>query len=252
MNLEQLVDQCFDELGENDRAVWRYICTNPEICQKCSIGELADACDVSPAAVSRFCKKLGLEGYSELRLAIKWQSQGEKSAAPNLIKRTYQDYILTLEYLKTLDYNAIFAFLNHPGRIFAYGTGEVQRHAAKEFKRLLININKRVFIAEGTAELDSVTQLIKEGDVFIIFSLSGDNEAINKRVRAMKAKNIPVLAITSYEDNELASLSDIHIYFYNHCILPGNSQTTDTHLSAQFFMIIEVLLVKYLEMAWKA
>lgn len=251
MNLEQLVGQCFDNLGANDRTIWRYICGHQEFCQKCSIGELADACVVSPAAVSRFCKKIGLEGYSELRLAIKWQSQGQKSVAPNLLNRTYQDYILTLDYLKTIDYEPIFKFLNYPGRIFAYGTGEVQRHAAKELKRLLININKHVFIIEGTAELDAVMDILTKGDVFIIFSLSGSNKTVNDRIHKMKEKQIPVMSITSYEDNVLASLSDIHIYYYNHCIVPGDSRVTDTHLSAQFFMIVEVLLVKYLEMTWK-
>lgn len=247
MNLDALVKAHRQELGDNDRAIWRYLCDHREECLTASAESLAEACGVSPAAISRFCQKLGLEGYGELRHAVKWQTQESRRIDRDLITRTYQDYQLTLDYLKTVDYGPIIEFLNGPGRIFAYGTGEVQRNTAREFRRLMVYADKRVFVAEAMSELDSALKLVAPGDVFVVFSLSGNNKAANQRVRELRAKGIPILSVTSYEDNELARISDHHLYYYNHCILSGNGLACDAHLSAQFFMIVEVLLVKYLE-----
>lgn len=66
-------------------------------CEKSSITEIAQACGVSPGAVTRLMKKIGLEGFTEFKIALRWQNR-EASAIPlNLQGRVESDYLRTLE-----------------------------------------------------------------------------------------------------------------------------------------------------------
>ncbi|MGL4607003.1 MAG: MurR/RpiR family transcriptional regulator [Eubacteriaceae bacterium] len=246
MNLNQLVSEQYENFSDVDHNIWHYVCIHNKECCKLSIGELAKACHVSPTAISRFCKKLGLDGFGELKMALKWQND-DGIVSENILNRTYQDYFLTLDYLKRVDLTKVFELINRSGRIFTYGTGEVQKHAARELRRIFITLQKTVFVIDSKAELFLISEILKEEDTLIIFSMSGNNPQINDSVREVRKKGVGVIAITSYEDNILASLSDAHLYYYNHCVMRGKTSKTDAHLGSPFFMINEVLFIRYLE-----
>lgn len=248
MTLEEAVNTHLDELGENERNIWRYVAAHKQECQTITIGDLARACYVSTAAITRFTHKIGLSGFSELKMALKWQQEAAKSRPrANLVGRCLQDYHLTLEYLRDRDFSDVIDAIDGSRRIFAYGTGEVQRHAAKELKRLFINLNRQIFIIEGSAELDIMATMMTPADLLIVFSLSGENARVNAVVEEVKAKGSKIISFTSYEENTLAKMSDINLYYYNHCILEGETAETNCHLSAQFFFMTEILFVKYIE-----
>lgn len=247
MNLESLVQTHFDILTPTDYYIWQYISSHSQECQHCSISAVAEQCHVSAAAITRFTKKVGLSGFAELKMALKWQIEGIPVPASNLLDRSTQDYQLTIDYLKHRNYDNIFSLLDQSQTIFAFGTGEVQRHAAKEFKRLFLNVHRQVFMIEGMAELSSAIRCAESQDLFIIFSLSGNNAAANQHIREIRKRGTHILTVTSYEDNALAKLGDANLYYYNHCILKGRVPGTDCHLSAQFFLITEILFIKYLE-----
>ncbi|MDE6195793.1 MAG: MurR/RpiR family transcriptional regulator, partial [Erysipelotrichaceae bacterium] len=72
MTLEKLVNQYYDKLNENDKYIWQYIYHHQQECQKMSIQELARICNVSHTTIIRFAKKIGLDGYSDIKMYLKW------------------------------------------------------------------------------------------------------------------------------------------------------------------------------------
>ena len=72
MMLDEMVNSHYDQLNENDLYIWQYIYHHKSDCQKMSIQELARTCNVSHTSIIRFCKKIGLDGYSELKIHLKW------------------------------------------------------------------------------------------------------------------------------------------------------------------------------------
>ena len=70
--LDEMVNSHYDQLNENDLYIWQYIYHHKSDCQKMSIQELARTCNVSHTSIIRFCKKIGLDGYSELKIHLKW------------------------------------------------------------------------------------------------------------------------------------------------------------------------------------
>ena len=160
----------------------------------------------------------------------------------------YQDYFLTLDTLQRFDFRPVLSFLDRPGRVFLYGTGAAQRRAAGELKRLFVGIRKPLFLLRNAAELELIAgQSPEEGSALIVFSLSGDNAAVNPVVRRLREQGLAIIAVTSYEDNALARLSDSHLYYYNHRIPIGCGPEEDTSLCAPFFLISEILFIRYVE-----
>ena len=73
MKLEALISKHYDSLNPNDLIIWRYIYKHKEKCANMSIEALAEACSVSRSTVMRFAQKLGLAGYSELKVHLRWE-----------------------------------------------------------------------------------------------------------------------------------------------------------------------------------
>ena len=108
MDINQLVNQHYENFSETDHCIWQYIYKHMKECPQYSLSELAQRCSVSNNSILSFCKKLGMDGYGELRVILKWQEQTDDVLAVNLLNRTYQDYYLTLDYLKNLDLTKTF------------------------------------------------------------------------------------------------------------------------------------------------
>ena len=70
MSLDKLVESNYAQLNEIDLYIWQYILHHKRECQKISIHELAHECNVSHTSILRFTKKLGLEGFSELKFYL--------------------------------------------------------------------------------------------------------------------------------------------------------------------------------------
>lgn len=246
MRLETLIEENYDKLNENDLSVWNYILRHKKECQTMSIQELEKQCHVSHTTVSRFTHKLGMEGYGELKIFLKWDSREEESFDVREIERVYQDYIKTLDMMKDRDCSDVSEMLSKAGSIYVYGTGAVQKNAARELKKNLLFLDYLCNLIEGRDEIKMVLEIVKEGDVFFLFSLSGENAFVNELTGRLKAKGVKIISVTKVGNNELSRLSDISLQFYAHPVLKGRCNS-DVYMTAQFFVVNEFLLLKGLE-----
>lgn len=60
MRLDELVNENYKRLSDNDLLIWQYIQRHKKECCSVSIEELAGKCCISRATISRFAQKLGL------------------------------------------------------------------------------------------------------------------------------------------------------------------------------------------------
>lgn len=187
-----------------------------------------------------------MEGYGELKIFLKWDSREEESFDVREIERVYQDYIKTLDMMKDRDCSDVSEMLSRAGSIYVYGTGAVQKNAARELKKNLLFLDYLCNLIEGREEIKMVLEIVKEGDVFFLFSLSGENAFVNELAGRLKAKGVKIISVTKVGNNELSRLSDISLQFYAHPVLKGRFNS-DVYMTAQFFVINEFLLLKGLE-----
>lgn len=88
-------------------------------------------------------------------------------------------------------------------------------------------------LIEGREEIKMVLEIVKEGDVFFLFSLSGENAFVNELAGRLKAKGVKIISVTKVGNNELSRLSDISLQFYAHPVLKGKFNS-DVYMTAQF------------------
>lgn len=246
MRLETLIDENYEKLNENDLYIWKYILHHKKECQTMSIQELASNCNVSHTTILRFTHKLGLQGYSEMKIHLKWEDKEQNKFDNREIEKTYKDIEKTMEIMKKRDFYDVFELLESAERIYVYGSGAVQKNAAKDLKRSMIFGNKLVYVLEGREESNIILDALSSKDIFFLLSLSGNNLFMNEFARKLKKKGIKIISITQVGNNELSSLSDVSLQFYTHPILVSENQMK-LYSTTQFFLINQILLLKYLE-----
>ena len=84
-NLIAQLEQKLDGMSKAHRKIAECIIEDPERIDNMSISELAEACNVGCATISRFCSKMNLQGYLGLKVALfnyKDVEQGEELLLP--------------------------------------------------------------------------------------------------------------------------------------------------------------------------
>lgn len=244
MKLEELVNNNYDKLNENDRYIWKYICSNKRECCRMSIDELAKKCNISRTTISRFTQKLSLEGFGEFKVRLKLEIDDNDSIKDSSVEEVYQDYYRTIKDMKEKDVLEICRMIYRAKHLFVYGTGTVQAAAANELKRHFISVNKFFVTLHGEAEMDTVLETATEEDLIVIISLSGEKKSAVEHVKKIKAKNIPSISITKLSNNPIASLCDQNLYIITKQIKIKDVVTCEN--VGQYFILIEMLFLKYI------
>lgn len=246
MTLEELIDLHYDELNENDLYIWQYIFHHKAECQKMSIQDLAHTCNVSHSSIIRFAKKLTLDGYSELKVYIKWSLRGTSNYDQNTLRQAVKDMQGAIEMMDHCDFDDICAIIDKSSRIFIYPTGDVQFHMAEEMKRSFVYCRKIMHIIDGRSELDNVLNRAVKTNAFIILSLSGDNEMAVTLAKVLQRMHIASIGVAMDNGNLLSKNCDQFIGFKTNFFETGKFQRRYCTTS-QMFVIAEMLFLKYLE-----
>ncbi|RGZ00979.1 MurR/RpiR family transcriptional regulator [Clostridium sp. AM58-1XD] len=251
MRLEELVGQKYDTLNENDLRIWKYILRHKEACKKMAIQDLAAACNLSHTTILRFARKLGLEGYSELKLYLKWDDESTDGIGQNEITLCCEDIEQTMSYLRKRDCSDIFDLFEQSERIYAYGTGQVQKSAAEEMKKNFIFMNKQIVNLDGEAEMKIMLNYCGPRDLYFLLSHSGENPFILNIAEQLKKKGSRTISVTRVGNNSLSRICDISLFFYNHLVKTDNWDN-ELYMTSQYFLINEMLMLKYMEYLAKA
>lgn len=246
IRLESLIDKNYKTLNSSDKHIWRYILNNKKACENMSIQELALKCNVSHTTVLRFTQKIGLNGYSELKFYLKLENNEKCVFDKKEINNVKDDINRTVVNVINGDFSELFSLIDNCERIYAYGSGEIQNNAVRELKRSLLSIGKLVHIIDGNDELETTKNYMTDKDMIFLVSLSGENEYVNSFVDVFHNKRVKVASITQNGNNTLSKISDISVQFYTHEVVKLEDNI-HIILGSQFFIIIELLLIKYIE-----
>ena len=250
MTLSELVSNNYDVLNENDFYIYQYIVHHQKEVQKMTIYELAECCNVSHTSILRFAKKLGLDGFSELKVYLKWELNRKKSFdrdKVSLIVGEYNDIINDL-FHKEMD--ELLEKIHKAERVYIYATNQAQYQAAHEMKREFIHSGKLMVVVDGVTELDFLLMQVLKNDFFIILSQFGDDESAVVLAKALKHLNISCLGIALNYKSELAKYVDYYIGYKTEWIQIGKGEE-QYHCSVPLFLIANMLFIKYIEFTYQ-
>lgn len=244
--LDKLIEEHYHELNENDLYIWQYILHHKQECQKMSIKDLAHECNVSHTSILRFTKKLGLEGFSELKVYLKWELSQKEEFKKSYIDDIYHEYIETMNKMKNENMLHIMEMIDEAQRIFVYGTGVVQNLMALDMNREFIYAHKVVHPIGTGNEIDAILNNITSQDLFIIISLSGNNDTAVTLVKALNGLHVKTIGIAKSGATLMSKYCNEMITF--HCQSYPNGISDLKHVgTGHFFIISNFLFLKYLD-----
>lgn len=245
MAIADLVKMNYKKLNENDIYIWNYIDSHRRECCQYTIEELAKECNVSRTTILRFAKKLSMDGFSELKIHLKMEQERSRKSVRDIVHLVCEDYRSRIDEMEKADYSNICRLIYEAGRVFVYGSGAVQSFVAGEFKRAFLSAKVCMCQIEGQqSEQALVADLLREGDLVIIVSLSGESKHVVDFAKLLRLKGIRTLSMTRMKNNTLAGLCTESLYI--------NTANVDTRYienyetTSLFFMTVEMLLVKYM------
>ena len=196
-----------------EKKVADYVVSNSLTTQTLSISELAEACGVADATVSRFCRHLGYEGFAAFKLAIATSAATRQASNPLSGEVTEEDSIPDLaKKLAGVNINAILETqaLLHPetiekaadvllaaDKVLCMGEGG-SMIMAQEAAHLFSTAFSGFFpVTDSHLQAIAASQLTQR-DAILYFSYSGATTGLMDVTRVAKAMGAPLILITRY------------------------------------------------------
>lgn len=243
MKVEDLMNRHFDSFSENDRYIAQCVVRNQRDCIALSIDEFAGKYHVSKSALSRFAKKLDLPGYGELRSMLRLERMEERALDFSFKEAALLNYHKMIEYIRQTDYRPLFEKIYGAKRILVYASGYSQARVAKEFQRIFLPLHKQIYYMHGHDMAEVFGNLVREGDLVMLISLSGEAAHLIELAKMLRLKGIPTVSVTRMQMNELSSVCAENLYI--HALSLPKEYQVSYEITTPYFILIELLFIQY-------
>lgn len=220
-NITVLYDQLFDA----EKKIAKYILNNPKEVVDMTVSELAETSDVSIASVSRFCRKVGLKGFAQLKISLAQElvdthKSGEVSneisledipqSLQNILANKITELKQTVNLINTDEFKEVLECIKDASRVQVVAVGNtipVAIDAAFKLNELGI---------PTTAGTIWETQLsysftLGKGDVLIAISNSGESDKVLEAVKIANKNGAKTLGITNSAHSAIGEVVQYHI-----------------------------------------
>ena len=219
MDIRHRIQAC-ERLTSTEQSLASTILANQERLSSFSIEDLARESHTSPAAVSRFCKKLGLSGFRELKIEAARTASASVSVeevnvdypfmaddSPRLVAQSFRSlYQLIIDdAVSCLSYSELYACARLVAR-----ARDVQLHThshnfyvAATFHERLLRIGHAAVLPSAEEEQRIVAAASHSDTVAIVISYSGRATFLSRVLPILRERNVPVIFIGSMEGARL-------------------------------------------------
>ena len=248
MTIDELITCRYDSLSKTEQEIWGYISGRKEECARMTLADLAAACHVSSMTVQRLTQKLGLSGFAEFKFRLERDLDANQPFDRTAMDGTRWNYLKSMEDIRQKDCSYIFDSMDQAKRIFVYGTGELQKNAAREMKRIFLYGKILIHFIEcvGIDEKEMAADLLGDGDMIFIISQSGNTPGLKEFAQLLKERRVMVVSITEMGTNDLSMCADDRLYITSAYYSIGR-QKKKYASGASFFLAIDTLFYKYME-----
>lgn len=239
-----------------ERKVADAILSDPSCVLTRTITEYAEYIGTSPSTITRFCHRMELSGYPELRLSI-----AKDNSSPNFtvgsISKQYDETVpdSTEKIIEEVVANA-YSSIGQLNRLFSPSYLERAVSLISESRHIILcGVGASGIVAKDfhqklcrigiSSHYDDDFDLIKvqvtsydERDLAIAFSYSGAKPEIKGILKIAKRKNVNIIAVTKAGGNPIASLSDINLQVAPSEALVRNGATVSR---LQMLLVVDVL-----------
>ena len=208
-----------ESLNETETCVYNYVVKNTKKVLNESIRELANNTHVSTATVMRFCKKMGCEGFTELKYRLKEIEEVQESEEDD-VSNQFDGFI---EKVKSSDYlNSIqraAEIIKSSDEILTFGIG-TNSDFAKYASRLLSHEGYYCYGVDGA---DYPVHRVLKGHqgVVIAFYERMQKKLLFEEIYRYKNKNYMIIMLTNTNMGSMEHLCDEVIHISDGSVMLG-------------------------------
>ena len=254
-----LSDEIIKSLSRNELNILRYVYEHTDDILEESIQEFSRQVSYSPATVLRFCKKLGYSGFAELKYVLR--SSRQKSEKNDLSSDKKADSEMTSDRMVArLNYNVqataglireeqlskTFHYFDSSASIFICLPGGITDITGEYMEKMLLSVGRQNVYRIASTRL--FTHLINtqspQNAVLILISSSGTFGPTVRLGKLAQMKGFPIISITPYTSNEIASLSSVSFRFFT-----DQRENKGAEYTSRFsaFFIIQTIIQCYIK-----
>ncbi|QIK70550.1 MurR/RpiR family transcriptional regulator [Erysipelothrix sp. HDW6C] len=208
-------------LSDTEQKISHYILEHANSVTTMSIQELAEKTYTSPATITRYCRKMDTEGFSDFKVqlakelnahhGIEGRIRDDLPFKKNQTTTEIIDSILNLSYQSMQDtYNSLnFQQLNQIARmiyeaphLYLYGSGQ-SLILCEDFQYKLFRIEKDCNFESNVGFQFMKTHTQPEDSIALVISYYGTGINNLRIMASLKERNIPIILITGPNTNPL-------------------------------------------------
>ena len=253
-NVFETIRQEYYDLTAAEKKTADYVMNHHAETQFLSIAELAEACGVAEATVSRFCRRLGYKGYNAFKLAIanatavRRQDNGQPSGQAlsgdrleDICQQLYAaDTAAITETMSIIDPDTIRAAadcLTEASKVLCMGQGG-SMIMAQEAAHLFSTVSGKFFAVGDSHSQTIAAANMSPTDALLFFSYSGSTRELMETLAVARAQGARILLITRFPKAPGAALADV--------VLPCGSNESPLQLGSVPARIAQMFLLDVL------
>ena len=236
----------YDKMGKAEKRIADWIFKNSGKIISLSIIQLAEQCNCGEATIVRFAKRLGLNGFQELKFSLSNENGGSpvsthicpEDSAFEMYKKVCEDIYLSLEKTQhSLSEELIGEAAEKickADKIVIFGLGNssaIAIDASHKFMRAGLNA---VAYTDNHMQVIAASHL-KKTDVAIGISHSGSSKDVVEALRIAKEHNATTISITNHGKSPILKQSDI--------VLATSSEETQYNILALNSRIAQLAII---------
>ena len=218
--LIELVKKVEEKLTTSEKIIVDFLNDNESKLMNMSIVDIADLTFTSPATVSRTIRKIGMNGFTELRYRLLNQNKQDTEimayqGVNRILEKSLIEVSRTIENISLQDIVEVVNSIDRAKRIYLFARG-LSELVAQEFDAKIKLMGYNAFLINDPNIMVKLAKNIKYNELVIVFSLRGETESIIDAVKNAKENGVKVVGCCCEKNSTLNSLADIMIVGEKH------------------------------------
>ena len=222
-----LLIQSYNNLTRSETRVADYILRHKQQVPLQSISELAAACNVSEATISRFCHTVGCASFNEFKLAVVHANSGSdvvgmdtdlystilptdslEQKCRKLCNVSMEALQQTLHELEVDKISDAVELLNRAKSVYCFGQGNSSIVAEDAWGRFSCVSSKFHYISNANLQA-TTAELLGKDDVVLYFSFSGSVRELVEMGQILQKRDAKLILVTRFPNSPGAAYADL-------------------------------------------
>lgn len=245
MSLQSRIQDLYPEFTQSEKQISEYFLHHLQEVSISSAKELAAHCGTSAPTIVRFARTLGYSGFPALKMDILLTEKNDiddlteeieqNITVTRLVSTLYSHSCATMEHVRSLIDEAVVEkaadAVEKAGQVYLCGIGG-SGIVCQDLQQKLGRIGIRVHYSPDIHVLLSSLSGMKENDVLIAISYSGETKSIIETVKVARERKAVVIGITQLGKTHLQKYADLvfHVPMEEKTIRAGAISSRDSCL----------------------